>query len=129
MSNNSPKRILLYSVGLICCTVPVISTIILYFPIWRDRSAAAALSGFTLLLILMALAPMFSTVKSILRSPAAYTMWFISFIAFFLLSKIADEMTVISFVGFVSNLVGAFFLKAAKRASRPEGEIHNERQV
>lgn len=129
MSNNSPKRILLYSVGLICCTVPVISTIILYFPIWRDRSAAAALSGFTLLLILMALAPMFSTVKSILRSPAAYTMWFISFIAFFLLSKIADEMTVISFVGFISNLVGAFFLKAAKRGGRPEGEIHNERQV
>lgn len=129
MNNTSFKRILLYSVGLLFCTVPVISTIILYFPIWKERSAAAALSGFTLLLLLISLVPMFSTVKSILRSPAAYTMWLISFIAFFLLSRIADEMTVISFVGFVSNLIGAFFLKAAKKLNKQKGETVDEGQI
>ena len=129
MNNSAGKRFLLYSIGLLICTVPVVSSIILYFPIWKERSAAAALSGFTLLLILAALVPLFSTVKNMLRSPAAYTMWFIAFISFFFLSRIADEMTVISFVGFISNLIGAIFLKAAKKQgvdkeiTSDEGEI------
>lgn len=101
--------------GLVICTVPVFSTIILYFPVWKEKGGAATLSGFTLLLLLMALVPFFSTIKNMLRTPAAYTMWLIAFLIFLLLSKIADEMTVISFVGFISNLVGAFFFKAAKR--------------
>ena len=33
------------------------------------------------------------------------------FVLFFVLSKIADEMTVIAFVGFVSNLLGALLFK------------------
>lgn len=123
MNNHSFKRNILFCTGLAICVVPVFSAIILYFPIWKERGGAAALSGFTLLLLLMALVPLFSTVKGLLRSPAAYTMWFISFAAFFLLSKIADEMTVISFVGFVSNLVGAIFLRAAKKL---DGEKKNE---
>lgn len=123
MNNRSVKKVLLYATGLAICILPALSAIILYFPIWKERSAAAVLSGFSLLLIFMALVPFFSTVKSLLRSPAAYTMWFIAFITFFLLSKIADEMTVISFVGFISNLIGAFFLKAAKK---PEKEQDGE---
>ena len=31
------------------------------------------------------------------------------------LSEVADEMTVISFVGFISNLFGAILLKASRR--------------
>ena len=120
MNNAALKRILLYGIGLAICVLPVLSAIILYFPIWKERGAATALSGFALLLVLMALIPLFSTVKSLLRSPAAYTMWFIAFITFLLISKIADEMTVISFVGFISNLIGAFFLRAAKKPRKEE---------
>lgn len=118
MSKYSLKQSLLFCIGLAICTVPVFTAIILYFPIWKEKGGAAALSGFALLLILMALVPLFSTVKAWLRSPAAHTMWFIAFIIFLLLSKIADEMTVISFVGFISNFIGAFFLKAAKNAGK-----------
>ncbi len=115
MSNYSFKRILFFSLGLVICTVPVFTSIITYFPVWKEKGAAATLSGFTLLLLLMALVPLLSTVKNLLRSPAAYTMWFICFIVFLLLSKIANEMTVISFVGFISNLIGAFFIRVAKK--------------
>ena len=124
MNNHPIKRILLFSTGLAICIIPVFSTIILYFPVWKEKGGAATLSGFTLLLILLALVPLFSTIKGLLRSPAAYTLWFIAFIIFLLLSKIADEMTVISFVGFISNFIGAFFLRAAKRiggVSKDEG--------
>lgn len=123
MNNYSIKRILLFSTGLAICTVPVLSAIILYFPVWKEKGGAATLSGFTLLLILIALVPLFSTVKNLLRSPAAHTMWFIAFVVFLLLSRIANEMTVISFVGFISNLIGAFFLRAAKKIG---GESEDE---
>ena len=53
----------------------------------------------------------------ILRSPSTHTMWFIVFAVFFLLSKIADEITVISFVGFTTNLIGSLFFKLAKKYS------------
>lgn len=128
MNKISLKGIILYSVGLAICTVPVLCAIISYFPIWKERSAAAALSGFALLLVLLALVPLFSTIKSLLRSPAAYTLWFIMFAIFFLLSKIADEMTVICFVGFVSNLLGAVFLKAGKK-SVGKKELCDEGQI
>ncbi len=109
------KSLILKLLGLIFCTVPPLSAILLYFPLWKSKGGAAVLSGFTLLLILAALIPFFNTVKGILRSPAAYTMWFLAFVAFFVLSSIAREMTVISFAGFIGNLVGAALFKLSKK--------------
>lgn len=120
------KEVLLKIFGLVFCTVPVIASILLYFPIWRERGAATALSGFTLLLILLSLLPFFNTLKRMLRSPAAHTMWFIIFVLFFLLSKIAEEMTVISFVGFAGNLIGAIFFRAARKKAARNGGEKNE---
>ena len=40
-------------------------------------------------------------------------MWFCAFVIFLILSRIADEVTVISFVGFVTNLIGAIFFRLA----------------
>ena len=45
------------------------------------------------------------------RAPASYTVWLVIFIAFLILSNIAHEMTVISFVGFLGNLIGAVLFK------------------
>ena len=118
--NERAKEFILRALGLIFCTVPVIASIILYFPLWQQKGGAAVLSGFTLILIILSLIPFFNTVKRMLRSPAAHTMWFIIFVMFFLLSKIAAEMTVISFVGFVGNLIGALLFKAARKIGRAE---------
>ena len=115
MTNIRPKIILLNAVGLAFCILPVTISIMLYFPIWRDRGAATLLSGFSLMLLLMAIVPLIKFVGRIFKSPSAYLMWFFAFVIFFMLSEIAQDMTVICFVGFISNLVGAVFFKLAER--------------
>lgn len=120
------RAALLRATGLAFCTAPVVAATLLYFPLWKEKGSATVLSGFALLLIILSLVPFFNTLKRLLRSPAAHTMWFILFVIFFLLSKIASEMTVISFVGFLGNLIGALFFSAAKKRSARNGGEDNE---
>ena len=51
-------------------------------------------------------------------------MWLIAFILFLSLSRIADEMTVISFVGLISNLIGSLIFKLARRYGKED--VKNE---
>lgn len=115
MENKTLKRRLFYLTGLLICIVPVMICVLSYFPLWASKSGAHVVSGFAALLCILALSPLFKVVKEALKSPASYVVWFGAFLLFFLLSKIAAEMTVISFVGFISNLVGAFFFKTADK--------------
>ena len=116
------RKIALTLLGVAVSTLPVALCTLSYIPIWQYRGGGATLSGFALILLLLCFAPLFRLVKRLLSSPAAHTMWFVCFALFFSLSKIADEMTVISFVGFVSNLIGAGIFKLAGRRS---GENEN----
>ena len=128
MNKGRRKRFLLNTVGIILCVIPVLTSIVFYFPIWAERGAPTLLSGFSLILILMATVPIIKLAKQALKSPAAYLMWLLAFVIFFMLSDIARDMTVICFVGFISNLCGAVFFKLAeryngKRVDENEGEI------
>lgn len=109
------RKILLTLLGVSVSTLPVAICTVTYLPVWQHRGEGATLSGFALILILLSFVPLFKLVKRMLSSPAAHTMWLVCFILFFSLSKIADEMIVISFVGFVSNLIGAAIFKLADR--------------
>ncbi len=120
--NNPAKRLLFNSLGLGICIIPVVVAILSYFPLWLAREDASVLSGLAVLLITAALVPMYKYLGSILRSPSAPLMWFAVFIVFLFLSKIANEMTVISFVGFTTNLIGSLFFKLAKRYDKEEEE-------
>jgi hypothetical protein len=93
-----------------------------------NEGTGSVISGFTLLLLMGAMLPLWKSVKRILRSPSAYVMWFIAFMIFFMLAKIADEMTVICFVGFVSNLIGAVFFRASK-IRLPRRDNENEGRI
>ena len=105
----------LFSVlGLALCIVPVAVCILKYFPVWTAQGGETIFSAITLVLIAVASVPLFSYMKRFLRSPASYTVWFILFVVFFLVSNIANEMVVISFVGFTSNLLGAVCFKISK---------------
>ena len=120
------KRMLLKATGLAFCVLPPISAILTYFPIWVAKGGETVISGFTLLLITAALIPLWRYIKRSLASPASYTLWLIAFIAFLALSNIAKDMTVISFVGFVGNLIGALFFKLAdkdRRAANAEPRV------
>lgn len=114
------KRIFSF-LGIFFSTVPPLSAVLTYFPIWAHRSATDALCGFTLFLILLCAVPFYNKLREIFKSPSVPLLWFCLFILFFLLSKIADEMTVISFVGLVGNLIGAFFFKLGRRGKKNEG--------
>ena len=120
--NNLAKRLFFNSLGLGICIIPVVVAILSYFPLWLAREDASVLSGLAVLLITAALVPMYKYLGSILRSPSASLMWFAVFIVFLFLSKIANEMTVISFVGFTTNLIGSLFFKFAKRYDKEEEE-------
>ena len=44
-------------------------------------------------------------------------MWLFTFILFYTMSRIADEMTVISLVGAISNAIGAILFRIAGRCN------------
>ncbi len=113
MNKRRLKSFVLYFIGLILCTAPVFCAVLAYFPAWIDRADGSAISGFFLLLLILAAAPIFKALRMIFHSPAVYVMWLLAFLLFFSLEKIAHEMTVISLVGFLSNLGGALFFKIA----------------
>lgn len=109
------KRILLSSLGVLFSTLPPAAATLCFFPLWINKGSTAVLCGFTLLILVVCALPGYKALRRLLHSPASYTLWLIFFVAFLLLSKIADEMTVISFVGFIGNLIGALFFKLSER--------------
>ena len=114
MKNNT-KHVLLRALGLMLCIVPVATSVLLYFPLWCTVGGGAVVSGFAVLLLILCFIPLVRHVKDILKSPSGYMLWLGLFIIFLLLSKIANEMTVISFVGFIGNALGAIAFKLSEK--------------
>ena len=120
--NNPTRRLIFGFIGLCISVIPVTVTILSYFPIWICRDDSSILSGISFLLLCTALIPLFKHLKRILRSPSVPLLWFLLFALFSILSRISDEMTVISFVGFVTNLAGSFFFKLARNNTEVSDE-------
>lgn len=112
------KRLLLKFAGLLFCIIPPALATLFYFPVWIARGGEFILSGLALILLILACLPLWRSLSEKLRSPALYTLWLIAFIVFASLSKIADEVTVISFVGFIGNLIGALLFRLAKMGEK-----------
>ena len=112
------KRLLLKTAGLSLCIIPPALATLFYFPVWISKGGEFVFSGMALILLIFALLPLWRTISKMLKSPAVYTLWLIAFIAFSSLSRIADEMTVISFIGFISNAAGAVLFRISNREAR-----------
>ena len=112
------NKLLLKIAGLTVSVLPTFLSVISYFPIWKERGGEAMLSGISLCLILITAIPVFRTVKSVFRTPSAPIVWLMIFILFFALSKIAEDITVIAFVGFVSNLIGSLLFTLARKKEK-----------
>lgn len=124
--NDPAIRLLFNALGLIVSILPVVLTVLSYFPLWAAREDASVLSGLALVLVCLAFLPLYRHIRAALRSPSAPLLWLIAFIIFLLLSRIAEEMTVICFVGFVTNLIGSFLFKIGKRYDK-RGDINEGR--
>lgn len=119
------RRRVLYLLGMLCCVVPPLCATLAYFPLWAERGSDHMISGLSLVLLLICLCPMHKSIGSMLRSAASYTLWLVLFVLFFLLSRIADELTVISFFGFIGNLIGALLFRLSRGAAAAgEGGAH-----
>lgn len=114
-------KLILQALAVALCVIPVTVSILCYFPVWRAEGGEVLLSGVTMLLLAIASLPIYKLLAHKLRSPAAYTVWLIAFLIFLALSKIADEMVVISFTGFVGNALGAIVYRLAEGGRRDEG--------
>ena len=119
--NNPTKRLLFNALGLGCSVIPVGVSVLSYFPLWVAREDASVLSGLSLVLMLAALVPCLRYIRTALRTASAPVLWLTVFLTFSLLSRIANEVTVISFIGFVGNLVGAVFFKLARGSNDDRG--------
>ena len=95
--------------------VPPMIAAISYFPFWMDKGDGAIISGFTVMLLLIAVIPLFKLIKRMLASPSILFIWLMIYLLFSAAKNIADEMTVIAFVGVVSNTVSTFIFKITER--------------
>lgn len=115
MSNNTLRYLALKLLGLLICTLPPLIAVLSYFPLWLGSSGGQVLSGICVLLCIFAYAPILRALRRALESNAVWLLWLVLFIVFTLLSRIAVEVTAISLVGFIANVLGAIVLKLAER--------------
>ena len=112
------NRIFLKLFALLVCTLPVTIATLSYFPVWKNRGSGAVLSGFTVLILIICFYPTVRAVKKLLTSPSVFGVWLFLFIIFSLIKSIVFEITVISFVGMISNLLGSLIYKLSEREAR-----------
>ena len=125
--NNIFVNNILHIAGISLCTLPPAICTLLYFPLWIESGSTKTLAGGAAFLLVISAIPLFKLLKRYFSSPASYVLWLIAFLVFSLVSKVAHEMTVITFVGFVSNAIGAIvFWLANKYYPRDAGETKNE---
>ena len=104
----------LHILGFILCIVPPAACTLSYFPIWVS-DGERCLSGGVALLLILSLAPLMKLISRKLRGASSWFIWLLIFLLFFSLSRIAEEMTVISFVGLIGNLSGGLLMRLSRR--------------
>lgn len=114
-NKHSFVNIILQIAGFSLCTLPPSICTLSYFPLWREAGGGAIISGGVLLLLLICAYPLIKAMRMRLSSPSVTLIWLVAFLAFFILSRIAAEVTVIAFFGFVGNLLGTLCFNIAKR--------------
>ena len=108
----------LHFLGLTLCIAPPALCALLYFPLWAEGGGGRALAGGAAFVMALCFMPLYKFIRRVLASSSSYLMWLIIFLFFFLTAKIAAQMTVISFVGFLSNLAGGALMRIAKRGRK-----------
>ena len=117
-------RYSLHFLGFSLCILPPAICTLSYFPLWKHDGYQSCIAGGVALLLVICALPLYKLISRRLMSYSSYLIWLFLFLVFFGLSKIAEQMTVISLVGFVGNLLGAicFHLAAVRREVVPDEE-------
>lgn len=97
------------AIGLDVCG-PLVATLT-QFPIWVEKSSEATVSGLFLMFAILSAIPLAKQIKEFIKSPSVWVLWIVLFAFFVVLRNIIDEMVIVSFVGMLSNIVGAGIYK------------------
>ena len=119
-NNSGFANFLLHIAGILLCIVPPAVCTLLYFPFWKSVSYTHCIAGGGALILVLCLLPLYKLIIKATKSASSYLLWLVMFLLFVALSKIGEQMTVISFVGFVGNLLGAICFRLAGRKGGKE---------
>ena len=120
-SKGKYANIYLHILGYLLCIIPPLACALTYFPLW-ENGGGSRLNALCAVAVILSVFPIIKLIRRLLRSDATYVFWFILFISFWALSRIADEMTVISFVGFISNSIGAMLMRMGGRKNGKQSQ-------
>ena len=110
------KRMVFLTLGVLCSIVPATVATLLYFPLWIEKGAGATVSGLCAFLLILCVLPLFRFLKGKIGTPSLPLMWGLVYVLTRALAGIVDEICVIAFVGFVTNLAGQLFFRLAKKS-------------
>ena len=117
---NPPLALALTVLGLAFSIIPPLVCTLSYFPLWKSVGYETCIAGGGALLLILCFIPLFKLVRRAFMSYSSYFVWLFLFLIFFALSRIADQMTVISLVGLVGNLIGGVFFAIAKKYKKED---------
>lgn len=101
-------------IGYLFSTVPAMLAVVAYFPVLHERGEGeTAVSLGAILLLTVALLPLWRGIGAFFRSPSAFKIWLALFLVFYLTGRIAYEMVAVSTVGLLGSLVGLVFFRMA----------------
>ena len=119
MRKGKAKGILLTALGLLCSVLPPLLATVEYFPLWMKEGGGTALSGISLLLVLLCCLPLKRWLRRLLKTPSAPLFWFLLWAMLTLFQNLLDGLLTIAFWGFLGNTVGfVFFLLAKARRDK-----------
>ena len=112
----------LHIAGFGLCILPPAVCTLTYFPLWREIGYENCIAGGVALILALCAIPLYKLLKRAFSSYSSFFVWLILFLLFFSLSRIAEQMTVISLVGLIGNLLGAVCFHLARRVGRRNNE-------
>ncbi len=110
-------KLALRTVGLALCVIPPAVATIEYFPLWLGEGETR-LSALALLLLLLAAVPLFRVLKKHFRSPSAFLVWFLIWVALSVLRPIAAAIETIALISFPTSALGSLFFRLAGRQEK-----------
>jgi hypothetical protein len=114
------NALLLKILGLCVCIIPPAIATIDLFPLVVD-SGEKQISAFGALLLIVCAVPFWKQVKSFLSSPSAWKVWTVVLVLSAVCRAVMDELFVISTIGAISGIVGAFIFALEKSYRKKHG--------
>ena len=101
------KGTIIYYTGLVISILAPLVAAATQFPVWTENVDSGQIGGMFVFVALLCMIPLFNHLKIALKSPSSCLLWTTIFECTWALSKIIQQLIIVSLVGMVANYVGA----------------------